>query len=362
MAEVLYDGWELIHQPNGPAALHLLALLALHPPQAGLSLALPAAPPEWLEGQAGLRLAPTGGGPGGRLAWEQAVLPRLARQAGADTLHLLAPAAPLFGGPRVVVSPAEYAHGGQPPGGRGFLERLRQSAGRGGLEGRAHWLLPTDLPVEAVDGPDGPAQVHRLPPALHPAFASPSTHLPAELELPEVFVLYHGPGTEADLQRLLGAWSWAAGPVGQAYPLVALGLDEAGRKRLEGLAGEYDLAKTVIALPQLLPEHIPAVYRRSVAVFHPAQTATWGGSLRTALACGKPLVAAATTMAEAIAGPAAYLAGLDDGRALGAALITVLVEEDVAGRLAQAGRERAAGWGSERFSGELARIYSDAAG
>ena len=43
---VLYDGWPLVFAPNNPAALHLLAVLAQHPPGFAAHLALPDAAPE----------------------------------------------------------------------------------------------------------------------------------------------------------------------------------------------------------------------------------------------------------------------------------------------------------------------------
>jgi hypothetical protein len=46
-------------------------------------------------------------------------------------------------------------------------------------------------------------------------------------------------------------------------------------------------------------------------------------------------------------------------RALGAALITALVEEGVAGQLAQAGRQRVATWSLKAFAGGLAQAYQD---
>jgi hypothetical protein len=56
-------------------------------------------------------------------------------------------------------------------------------------------------------------------------------------------------------------------------------------------------------------------------------------------------------------GPAAYLAPLDRPRELGAALLTVIVEEGLASQLAGEGLRRAAAWQVETFRQELAEIY-----
>ena len=61
-------------------------------------------------------------------------------------------------------------------------------------------------------------------------------------------------------------------------------------------------------------------------------------------------------------GPAAYLvsAGKDghvDTRAMGAAIVTVIVEESVAEELSRAARERSARWEQHDFSEALQQAY-----
>jgi hypothetical protein len=80
-----------------------------------------------------------------------------------------------------------------------------------------------------------------------------------------------------------------------------------------------------------------------------------------ALALGKPVVALETAVADALAGPAAYLVPTQAStqalaRALGAALITVLMEESIADSLEQAARKRSAGWKSD-LTEQLGVIY-----
>jgi glycosyltransferase involved in cell wall biosynthesis len=92
-------------------------------------------------------------------------------------------------------------------------------------------------------------------------------------------------------------------------------------------------------------------------VFHPASEPVWGGPIRHALACGKPVVASHDPQTSHLVGPAAYLAAGDDGRALGAALITVIVEEEVAETLAGAARARASTWSGAAYSQALSGAY-----
>jgi glycosyltransferase involved in cell wall biosynthesis len=83
-----------------------------------------------------------------------------------------------------------------------------------------------------------------------------------------------------------------------------------------------------------------SIYRGSSALFHPLEDPPWGGPVRLALAYGKPVVSFESEVIGALVGPAAYLVKAGDTRAMGAALVTILVEEEVSQRLAQAARQR----------------------
>lgn len=319
-------------------------------------LALPGEPPAWLPPVADSRVLFTANTPRDRLLWEQRILPQLRREWRATLLHLTSPNPPLFGPAVNVVSPCGFS---EIQRGGGFSSRLRQAVSQGGMARLAGLFWPDDLP-----DPKGMGPVYRLPPAIPPIFLEPNSmpdsgRLAESLELPEAYVLYHGPAEETALRRLLSAWSWVAGSVGEAYPLLAVGLDEGGRERLAVLAAGYELGETVQALPWMPPQTLGIVYQRSAALLHPGAESPWGGPVRLAMASGKPVVSRVSEQMDALVGPAAYLVKGDDTRALGAALITVLVEEEIAERLSEAGRQRAEGWSLEAFAQGLSAAYLD---
>ena len=159
------------------------------------------------------------------------------------------------------------------------------------------------------------------------------------------------------LATLLEAYQWVSGSAGENYPLLILGLDEVGRQQLADLLADYGARQFVYALPPISTTSLPWLYRKCSVVFHPAPIAPWGNPLRNALACGKPLVAGETPQAGALVGPAAYLAPLDRPRELGAALLTVIVEEELASQLGGEGLRRASAWQVEPFRRGLAEIY-----
>jgi glycosyltransferase involved in cell wall biosynthesis len=65
---------------------------------------------------------------------------------------------------------------------------------------------------------------------------------------------------------------------------------------------------------------------------------------------------------EALVGDAAYLVSQHDSRALGAALITIIVESEVVERLTLAARKRSAAWEPAKFQAALAAVYQELAG
>jgi hypothetical protein len=278
----------------------------------------------------------------------------MAASRGAQLLHLTTATPALFSSLPVVLSPAEFPTS-KP---KGFSSRLREALAGGGLTRLGGLLWPVELESQPPQGNAAP--LFHLPAEPYPDFGSgeaPGTAQLAALDLPETYILYHGPCDEAALQRLLAAWSWASGPIGEYYPLLLLGIDDKAHQRLPSLAGEYGCQDTLRPLPLLPPGAIPVLVRGCSAVFHPAPLAAWGAAARLALPYGKPLVAAETPRSVALAGPAAYLAPEGDSRALGAALLTVIVEEQVALALSEAGLRRAAGWDRRSFGEALFAAY-----
>lgn len=364
MKTVLYDGWPLAYRPNSPAALHLLALLAYHPLAFQAVVALPAASFHELPQGVTPRLAPTPDTPAGLLNWEQGKLPRLARAEGAGCIHQVGGGLPLLGKAARIYSPVDW-DAGQPVQERPpcLAARLQDALAQGGLARAQALLWPADLPA-----PESPAALQTLPPVVHPAFTAleggdtpnprPQDDL-EDLRLPQTGVLYHGPTGPVELQRLLEAWRWVAGSIGDDYPLLLAGVHAAAVERVDRWLEHNHLGQTVRRLPCLPAPALARLYRACRAILHPARTPVWGGSLRLGLACGKPVAAIEDGWNDALAGPAGYLAKPAPGeRALGAALLTLVVEENLATRLGQLARQRAAAWDGQDFAQALQALYA----
>jgi glycosyltransferase involved in cell wall biosynthesis len=348
---VLVDGWTLVHDPGSPASMHICAMLASHPPEVQLTLALPGKRPTWIavDTQTWEALHPDT--PLNHLDWEQKALRQAAREYQADILHSLSQSGPLLANLPLTASPAGFIQEGLPTSieSNSLADRLRKALGRGGFSRARAVFMPDDLP----SAPGG--NHHLIPPLVNPEFTrSPAAQEAwAGYDLPETYVLYHGPYDRQSMERLLAAWSWAAGAIGTYYPLILYGFQTGQRERLADLLERVRLADSVILL-ETGSAGCGALYTGCSALFHPAPPSTWGDPVRQALACGKPIVASANPWSEALVGSAGYLAGgksitpEEAARQLGAALITVIVEEQMAAELAQAAAHCAQAWQPER--------------
>jgi glycosyltransferase involved in cell wall biosynthesis len=179
-----------------------------------------------------------------------------------------------------------------------------------------------------------------------------------QLHLPDDFILYQGPGGQRQIEILVQAWHWCTGAVGEYYPLLVIGLDERDQQTLSEWIEILDFGDTLRIMPGVTPDLLPQIYQLSTAVFHPATASPWCGPVRLSLGSGKPLVAAEHDLTAAITGSAAYLGSATDARALGAALVTVVVEEQVARRLSAAAEQRVQNWKSSKFGSRLGAIYT----
>ncbi len=317
---VLLDGWPLVHAPHSPAAVHLwMAWEALQQAGETVAVAWPAPPPPPWEA-APEALAPHPPTPWGRLRWEQRALARQAARWQADLLYGAA-GLPLLRSVPTLHAPAPETPAPPTSG----WERLRQALGAGGAA-RGAVLSPAALP----------------PP---PSVAAPPDSLPLPRPLPEAFVLFHAPRSPAGWSRVPEAWlRWAAGSIGGSTPLLVLGAPDD-----LSVAAPPEIAETVVPYPPVAPALLPAIYARAVALFHLERALPWGSPLRLALAWGVPVVACEEPETVAQVGAAAYLAPCEALRDLAAALVTVVVEDEVAEALRQSGHSRAAEWSAEAF-------------
>ncbi len=350
--KVLFDGWSLVYSPGSPPALHLFELLAALPDGVQAILALPAGlPASSLTETVHQVTRPTKNSLSAHLGWEQINLSRLARRCEADLLHMVTPFPPLYSPVPVLVSPAEPLF--EPYSFSGVGHRLRFALAHGALT-NAHLLWPTDLPVPLVEN----LHLHRFSPIVHPAFQNESPNEGNVFPLPEAFILAPGPYDDTQLQDLLAAWRWVSRQYEQEWLLVVTNLQSHKRGEvLQELRSSSGRDGNVHLVTPTFPHQLATLLRQAEAVLRVGPVLPWGDPLLQSLASGQALAAEETYGASERVGPAAYLAPVGDARTLGAALLTLLVEEQVAESLRQAAVERASKWSQDLFREGLRQLY-----
>ncbi len=355
---VIYDGWPFVYAPASPAALHLLEILNVLPDTVRACIALPAAETalstaELIDSKAQVSLHSESvpDTVSGRLRWEQRVLGRMARAQQAGLIHTTTLHPPLFGSCPVIVSPAEAAPNADNPEG-GLMGRVRSAAGKGGLSAAQYVLWPEDLPVPAWK-----QAVQPLPPFVHEAFTT-RMHRPADL--PEYYVLAAGPVTGAELDLLAAAWSWAFSGLGEDWVLLVGDLDAKDQERMLERCHAAGIADSVRFITMGRPRERAGIMQHASAVMLAGAVTPWGDAYLQALAAARPLAAQERAWEDARVGAAGYLNPPDDARALGAAVLTMIIEEQVGETLREAARQRSAGWNKGAYRARLLDIYVEA--
>jgi len=184
--------------------------------------------------------------------------------------------------------------------------------------------------------------------------------------LPESYVLYLGGfHPRKNVRNILAAWTWCDGPLGEYYPLVIAGkLPEPGDKFYDDLpnyAQELGIEGSVRFIGAVAEEDKPTLYRGAACFVFPSRYEGFGLPPLEAMACGAPVVTTAFSSIPEVVGEAAYLvADPDDTRALGAAIITVVVEPEVADRLITKGREQAKKFSWQKTARATVEVYRQA--
>lgn len=350
---IVINGWVLAEAPQSPAAFHLLEVageLRRLVSEDKVTLVVPTDLQVSLPGVE-VHVLPIPRTPWGRLRFEQRYLPRLAQALGADLLLSLEPAAPLAA-PVPVAAPRQDLRVGPTSG---ALDRLRRAMGLAGAQAAVE-IGFADLLAPGSQG---------LPPFVASGFRptmDPEDHTRLErfnLEA-QAFVLCHG-ALARDLPLLLAAWTWVDGSLGDQIPLAFLGLEASLAEDVLKRARDLDVHESVRVLPPVGLADLPTLYRGAAALFHPGHTDS-GQELRWALATGTPVVGVESRVISTVLGEAAYLTP-PDARALGAALLSVLVNpEEVARPLREKGLVRAASYHGEAPRRALLERLRQAAG
>jgi len=105
-----------------------------------------------------------------------------------------------------------------------------------------------------------------------------------------------------------------------------------------------------------------ALYANAVAVVYPSLSEGFGLPVLEAMAQGAPVVTSAGTAMEEVAGDAALLVDPLDVDAIGQAIERIVEDRELAAKLTDAGRHRAATHTWDRTADLMIDVYDEAAG
>jgi glycosyltransferase involved in cell wall biosynthesis len=105
----------------------------------------------------------------------------------------------------------------------------------------------------------------------------------------------------------------------------------------------------------------PALYRGAACAAFPSRYEGFGLPVLEALGCGAPLVTSNSSSLPELLGDAGFAVDPDDVQGLAGAILSCLVDEDLASDLRQRGPEQAARFTWEQTARETLAVYSEAA-
>lgn len=353
---VAFNGWfwDQPHTGSGQYVRHLLAELRKLDPTLRLTLVLPShvKKPEGVPEGVELVHGPAGkGGNWGKLRFEQRGYPSVLRRVQPDIAHVPYWASPLSTKPaRLVTSILDIIPLVLPAYRGGLLAALYTSLVTASADGSAHIITLSEASkLDIADHLEiDPSRISVTPLAAderyHPKMGREQDEaIRQKYNLPDEFVLYLGSyDMRKNINNLLLAWTYAGPSLGEAIPLVLAGRRPAKWEPplfpdLDDYSRQLDVERYLMWLGQVEEHEKPSLYRLATAFVFPSKYEGFGLPVLEAMACGTPVIAGTESSISEVAGDAAYLVNPEDAREMGAAILAVMVQQDLRDHLINAG-------------------------
>lgn len=318
-----------------------------------------------------VKVLPVQTGPGevNKVKFEQSGFPQACKECGATIAHV-----PYFGGPLrspipLVVTVHDLTTLLVPEYHRGFKKRAYNALVSAAARGANHVITDSfSSKLDIIDHLGIPEEdVTAIYLGVGPQYTPRENSLVDmavlhKYDLPDFYVFYLG-GYELhkNVINLLHAHTYVAQAVSDQYPLVL-----AGRKPWESndIYPDYDryiqeagLEKYVRWIGMVDEEDKPVLYRNAEVFVFPSRQEGFGLPPLEAMACGAPVVASNSASLPEVVGAAGFTIDPDDPRAMAGAIISVLVQEQLAAELRQQGPVQAAKFTWETTATETALVY-----
>ena len=306
----------------------------------------------------------------GKVWFEQFACPKAAANVGADLLHVPYWGSPLSSPLPVVVTVHDIITLAMPVYQGGVLARLYTSLVAAGARGASYVLTDSQASreeiVERLGIPDQRVQVVWLAAdeRFHPRLgAERDAEVRARYNLPERFVLYLGGyDVRKNVHTLLLAYTYVGQAVGDEIPLVLAGRPPSrwGTDRFPDLPRyieQLDIGGYVRWLGEVDEADKPSLYRLADVMVFPSRYEGFGLPVLEAMACGTPVVACDVSSIPEIVEDAAFLVDPDDARAMGGAILGILLQKPLADQLRNLGLGRATAFRWRKTAQETLAVY-----
>lgn len=307
----------------------------------------------------------------GKVMFEQRAYPKAVRALKADIAHVPYWASPLSTKPAcLVTSVLDIIPLVLPVYRGGIGATLYTSLVAASAKGSAHIITLSEASkadiVQQLDIPTDRITVTPLAAdaRFHPQInAEHDEVIRQKYNLPEEFALYMGGfDIRKNLQQLLLAWTYAGPSIGEQIPLVLAGRqpDTWGTARFPdypAYAKQLGIEKYLQWIGAIPEADKPALYRLAKVFIYPSRYEGFGLPILEAMASGVPVIACQVSSIPEVAGDAAYLVAEDDARSMGAAIIAVIVQDDLRLSLINAGRGQSSKFAWRKTAQQTLEVY-----
>lgn len=371
MTRILINGW-FLHKPNTGSGQYLRLLLKhISNEISGVDIHVISPLSANLPEACTLHVYDTVDRQINKFGFEQIVVPRTARKIRADVLHIPYWAPPFRSPCPLVVTVHDIIPLLLPEHSRSLLLRIYTSLAVAATQGASHIITDSDSSrddiVSHLQIPD--TRVHTIYLGVDDVFnprQDPDSNrmIRTNYNLPDTYILYLGGfQRHKNLRHLLAAWTWAQPIASEDCPLVIAGRlpkhpDGYLYDDLPDIATELGISDTVMFIGEVKEEDKTALYQSASCFVFPSSYEGFGLPPLEAMACGVPVVTTGSGALKEIVGDAAYLVSNPaDARELGAAMISIIVDEKLASDLQSRGLMQAAKFSWKKTVVETLQIY-----
>ncbi len=307
--------------------------------------------------------------------FEQRGYPAAVRKSGAEIAHVPYWGPPLSSSARLVITVHDVIPLVMPIYQGGFGARLYTSLVTAGAKGAAHLITDSEFSRSEIGAWIGfpPEYTTAIPlaaaPDMHPRIGiERDPQIREKYNLPDSYALYLGGfDIRKNLKALIAAYTYLkAASLTDEYPLILAGKLPTtwGSARFPDVPAEIarlELGDAIRFIGPVDEADKPGVYRMARATIVPSFYEGFGLTPLESMACGTPVVAANASSIPEVTSDAAYLVDPNDSRAMGGAIIAVLIQDPLHEQLRNEGLARATNFSWIKTAQQTLDVYRSVA-